>query len=57
MSNANEEKTKDITIRIIIEEEENPYEDLGILGDILWEWDQYYEEKKKRKKNKKGSMK
>lgn len=32
------EKEREITIRIHIEEEpENPYKDLGVLGENLWE--------------------
>lgn len=45
--------SQDITIKIIIEDEpENPYKNLGALGDCMWGWEQYYEARKQRKKRK-----
>ena len=44
------EKEREIIIRIHIEEEpDNPYKDLGVLGENLWEWQQYFEARKMKK--------
>lgn len=48
-----EDKGKEVNIHIIVEREpDNPYKNLGVIGDSLWKWHQYFEERKRRKKKK-----
>jgi len=35
---------------MVEEEPENPYKDLGVIGECMWKWYQYFESRKKRKK-------
>ena len=45
------EKEKEILIEISLEEEpENPYKKLGVIGECMWKWNQYFEWRKKREK-------
>lgn len=45
------EKEREIIIRIHLEEEpENPYENLGVLGECMWKWKKYFDWRKKREK-------
>ena len=46
-NNQHEEKETELPQESI---RENPYAHMGILGDLLWGWDQWFEERKKRKR-------
>jgi len=44
-------KEKEIIIEIHLEEEpENPYKNLGVIGECMWKWKKYFDWRKKRKK-------
>jgi len=46
------DKEKDIIIEVSLDDEpENPYKNLGVIGEYMWEWHKYFEEREKRKKN------
>jgi len=41
---------KEIIVEISLEEEpENPYKNLGVIGECMWKWQQYFKARKKRK--------
>ena len=45
----NKNRKRDIVIKIIINSErEHPYKNLGVIGDCMWSWHQYFEERKKK---------
>ena len=45
------EKEREIIIKIHIEEEpENPYKNLGAIGECMWKWKKYFDRRKKREK-------
>lgn len=47
-------KEKEILVEISLEEEpENPYKNLGVIGDCMWKWQQYFDSRKKIKNKKK----
>lgn len=44
-------KEKEIIVEISLEEEpENPYKNLGVIGECVWRWQQYFDRRKKREK-------
>lgn len=45
------EKEREIIIRIHFEEEpENPYDNLGVIGESMWKWKKYFTGGKREKK-------
>ena len=51
-------KEKEILIEISLEEEpENPYKNLGVIGECVWKWHKYFEWRKERQKSKRFRIK
>jgi len=54
LTKEDKKKEKEIFVEIHLEEEpENPYKNLGVIGECMWKWQQYFDSRKKIKNKKK----